>query len=970
MTQTRHWTPDYARVMRRACDHLPAGRLGLLAFGLRWLIVAGLGLALAHDAVAQQSVDVGSVSGRVSDTSGGAIPHATVTARHLGTNVTATTVADPEGRFRFPYLRIGSYEFVVAHDGFQSVTRRLTLGAGAAFELPVTLALAGVTAEVTVTLDTSELEAARSQIATTVSQEEIAALPMNGRNYLDLALLAPGVAPANVGSTQLFPETSAVPGMSVSVSSQRNLSNNFIVDGLSGNDDAAGLSGITYSTDAVEQFQVVTSGGQAEMGRALGGFINVVTRSGTNQLRGSVYDYFRDDAVNASNPLSGTTLPMRQSQYGGSVGGPVVMNRTFYFANFEQRRLDQTGVVTITAPAVDAINTRLAAVGYGGPAVTTGTYPNPVDTSNLLAKVDHHFSGAHQLGVRYSLYDVSAVNSRGAGALSAPSASTGLDNRDQVIAASDTVTIGHRTALETRAQFVVADLQAPPTDPIGPAVNIAGVASFGTSSSSPTARFSRMSQVVSSLSVQAGAHALRGGVDLVVNDDEITYPRAQRGTYTFSSLASFLNGTYNNAGFTQTFGESQVALANPNVGIYVQDEWKVGGQLTLNLGLRYDLQFLDTIHTDTDNISPRVGVAWSPLASRRMVVRAGAGLFYDRVPLRALANAVLSAGNTTDVASLRQIGVSLSPSQLGAPVFPGILPDVVTSITLPNLTTMDRNLQNAYSRQANVEVEQQIGPTATMSVGYQYVAGERLLMSVNQNVPSCVAAGANNGCRPNPAYANNSQYSSVGESTYHGVHMSFVQKPASWGHYRLSYTLSTSMNNVGEFFFSSPIDPHDLSKDWGRSDDDHRHRLVLFGSLESPTGPMTTIWRALSHDFQLSGTFQAYSALPLNITSGVTTIQGTAGRPIVDGEFIGRNSGRGSDFLSLNARLSRAFRLGARVRIDAIAEVFNLTNHRNVVTRNSNFGSGTYPTQPAPTFGQITAVGESRSAQLGVRLHF
>jgi len=937
---------------------------------MRLVIVMGLALAPVRDARAQQSVDVGSISGRVSDSSGGSIRGADVAVRHLGTNITSTTVADQDGRFRFPYLRIGPYEIVVGHDGFQPTTRKLTLGAGAAFELPVTLSLAGVTEDVRVTRDVSELESARSQIATTVSESEIAALPMNGRHYLDVALLAPGVAPANVGSTQLFPETSAVPGMSPSVSSQRNLSNNFIVDGLSGNDDAAGLSSITYSTDAVEQFQVVTAGGQAEMGRALGGFINVVTRSGTNQLRGTVYEYFRDDSLNARNPLSGTTLPMRQSQYGGSLGGPLVANRTFYFANFEQRRFDQTGVVTITAPAMDVINARLAAVGYGGPRVTTGIYPNPVDTTNLLAKVDHHFSGRHQLSVRYSLYDASAVNSRGAGGLSAPSASAALDNRDQAISASDTLTIGNRTALETRAQFAVGDLAAPPTDPIGPAVSIAGVASFGTSSTSPTARFSRMSQVVSSLSHQAGAHALRAGVDLVVNDDEITYPRSRRGAYTFSSLSSFLTGTYNNAGFTQTFGESQVALINPNVGIYVQDEWKVGGQVTLNLGLRYDLQFLETIHTDTDNVSPRIGAAWSPLASRRMVVRGGAGLFYDRVPLRALANALLSAGNTTDVASLRQIGVSLSPTQFGAPAFPAILTDVVTSLTPANLTTMDRNLQNAYSKQANVEVEQQLGASATMSVGYQYVAGERLLMSVNQNVPGCVAAGSNNGCRLNPYYANNNQYSSVGESTYHGVHVSFVQRPTAWGHYRLSYTLSKSMNNVGEFFFSSPIDPLDLSKDWGRSDDDQRQRLVLFGSLESPSGPAATVWQALSHGFQLSATMQAYSALPLNITSGVTTIQGTAGRPIVDGEFIERNAGIGSDFFSVNVRLSRAFRFGERVRLEAIAEVFNLTNRRNILTRNGNFGSGAYPTDPAPTFGQITAVGEPRSAQLGVRVRF
>ena len=170
---------------------------------------------------------------------------------------------------------------------------------------------------------------------------------MNGRNFLELALLVPGVSPTNIGSTQLFPETSAVPGVSLSVGSQRNLSNNFIVDGLSANDDAAALSGITYGVDAVEQFQVVTSGGQAELGRALGGYVNIVTKSGTNVLHGTVYDYVRDDRFNAKNALSGTRLPMNQAQYGASVGGPIVQSRTFYFANVEQRRLDQSGLVTI-----------------------------------------------------------------------------------------------------------------------------------------------------------------------------------------------------------------------------------------------------------------------------------------------------------------------------------------------------------------------------------------------------------------------------------------------------------------------------------------------------------------------------------------------------------------------------------------------------------------------------------------------
>ena len=190
------------------------------------------------------------------------------------------------------------------------------------------------------------------------------------------------------------------------------------------------------------------------------------------------------------------------------------------------------------------------------------------------------------------------------------------------------------------------------------------------------------------------------------------------------------------------------------------------------------------------------------------------------------------------------------------------------------------------------------------------------MMSVNQNVPTCVASGNNNGCRPNPNYANNSQYSSVADSNYHGLHVSFVQRPTRWGNYRVSYTLSKSMNNVGEFFFSSPIDPFDLSKDWGRSDDDQRHRLVINGAVHSSMEPATTIWERISHGFQLSGMLQAYSALPFNITSGVTTIQGTAGRPIVNGAFIERNAGIGSDFFSLSARVSRAFRVTGRVEVE------------------------------------------------------
>jgi hypothetical protein len=644
----------------------------------------------------------------------------------------------------------------------------------------------------------------------------------------------------------------------------------------------------------------------------------------------------------------------------------LVASRTFYFGNIEQKRLDQTGLVTIAPDAVRIINAALDAGGYPGPRVTSGPYQSPMDSTNVLAKVTRAASGSEQFAVRYSLYTVTSTNARGAGALNAPSASSNLDNRDQAVAVTNTLTIGSRTVLESRGQVSHGALEALPSDPVGPAVTIAGVASFGTLSNSPTGRVGTLIQVVDSVSHQAGSHVLRGGVDVLHNRTRIIFPRARRGSYTFASLSEFVAGRYNTAGFTQTFGADELTQTNPNIGLYAQDEWHVRAGLTLNLGLRYDLQFLDSIETDIDNLAPRAGVAWAP-ASQRLVVRGSAGVFFDRVPLRAVANALLSAGNTADLARLRQVNVTLSPAQAAAPVFPGVLSTAVPSVTLPNLTTIDRHLQNAYSQQLAIEVEQRLGGQATLSAGFQHVRGRGLLMSINQNVPACLATGTNNGCRPAAGYANNSQYTAAGSSTYNGLQVSWRQQPASWGNFRVSYTLSKAMTDVGEFFFSSPIDAFDLSKDWARSDGDQRHRFVLSGALRTPADRR---WRRIVSGWELSGMLQAYSALPFNITSGVATVQGTAARPLENGAFIRRNAGESSPFFAVNLRLARAFRAGERRTIEVLAEGFNLTNHHNVLTRNGTFGTGSYPDQPLPTFGRVTALSEPRSLQLGLRVRF
>ncbi|MDE3195803.1 MAG: carboxypeptidase regulatory-like domain-containing protein, partial [Acidobacteriota bacterium] len=230
-------------------------------------------VAVAGSAIAQQTINLASIGGRVTDPSGAAVESADVSARNVSTNIRATAATGRDGRFRFPYLQVGQYEVTVRHRGFQDMTRRVTLTVGAAFDLPVELPLGATTSNLTVSAEGPVLEAARTEVASTISQTEVKEIPLSGRSYLDLALFVPGVSPTNTSANQLFAETSEVPGQGISIGSQRNFSNSFIIDGVSANDDAAGVAGAFLGLDVVQEFQVVTSGGQAELGRALGGYV-------------------------------------------------------------------------------------------------------------------------------------------------------------------------------------------------------------------------------------------------------------------------------------------------------------------------------------------------------------------------------------------------------------------------------------------------------------------------------------------------------------------------------------------------------------------------------------------------------------------------------------------------------------------------------------------------------------------------
>ncbi|HEX8686132.1 MAG TPA: hypothetical protein VF654_06505, partial [Pyrinomonadaceae bacterium] len=690
----------------------------------------------------------------------------------------------------------------------------MTLGQAA--DLTVRLGVAGLAESVEVAAGAGALEVSRAQLSETILPREVDGLPLNGRNYLDLALLVPGASRTNTGSVQRFAETSAVAGTGLSFAGQRNLNNGFVVDGLSSNDDAANLAGTSFSHEVVREFQVITSGGIAEFGRASGGVVNVVTKSGTNDFRGRTYGFLRSRRLDARNPLAPHKDPFTQAQYGASFGGPLRRDRTFFFSNFEQTRLNNAAVVTIAPGVAAAVNARLGASGYGGPRLSTGVVPAGFDSSNFLLRLDHRLGQANQLAARYNLYDVSGLNARNVGGLNDASRGTALADRDQTLALSLVTTLGRSALNEARFQLTRSRLAAPVNDEAGPAVNISGVAGFGTATFSPTRREADVFEALDNLTAQRGAHSYKFGADYLHNGLRIEFPGATGGVYTFTTLPNFLAGRY--ATFQQAFGETWQAISNPNAGLYVQDEWRPRGGLTVNYGLRYDAQLLPApVRTDANNFAPRLGVAYAP-GDRRTVLRAGFGVYFDRVPLRAVSNALQRDGS-------KYLVVQLAPTDQGAPRFPDTLPELPTALpTRPNVTRIDPGIRSGYSEQANVQLEREL-PGGSLSVGYVHLRGLHLILSRNVNAPTLTSAAARalgvaNLGRPDTRWGNVSRYESSGDSYYEGLLVSFNLRESAWGALRVSYTLSKAIDTAGNFFFSTPQDSANLRDERGLSDND------------------------------------------------------------------------------------------------------------------------------------------------------
>lgn len=285
---------------------------------------------------------------------------------------------------------------------------------------------------------------------------------------------------------------------------------------------------------------------------------------------------------------------------------------------------------------------------------------------------------------------------------------------------------------EARAQWSRGRLGAAVNDLAGPAVNMSGVASWGTATFSPTGRDLDLFEAIDTVTFQRGVHLFKAGSAALYNRVNIEFPGALQGAYAFQSLANFERGTYST--FQQAFGAASQFQSNPNFGLFAQDEWRPRSTLTVNAGLRYDLQWLPApIELDWNNLSPRIGIAYAPRGGRT-VVRTSGGLYFDRIPLRATSNALQRDGSKYKTAVL-------AFGQTGAPVFPAVLPAFPSGLFV-SVSTINPAIRSGYSRQASVQVEQAIGNTLSASAGYSYLRGRAIIMQRNVNVPTLTAAQA------------------------------------------------------------------------------------------------------------------------------------------------------------------------------------------------------------------------------------
>lgn len=983
---------------------------------------------LCGTAAAQSHATTADVRGTVRDPSGALVPGATVLVVDAARNLRRTVITEANGRFGVLALPPGRYDILISLTGFATqVFEDLDLRLGSSLDLDVRLTLGKTAEEISVRARVPSVDTQRTAISSSVDLAQLEQLPINGRNFVSLSLITPAVTVDRV------PQQGAAAGSGLTFVGQRARSNNITVDGVDNNEASVGGVRATFSQDAIQEFQVVAHSYAAEFGKATGGIVNIVTKSGTNTIAGNGFLYFRDEVLNAKEYFErygpdGSRVdlpkaPFGQKQFGATIGGPIKRDRTFYFGAFERLGINANNFVTIdNSQPIEVfgkpVGTVVDLLRNAGFPVETGHVPYVMDTDSVVIKADHRFGTNRHATFRYSFADAHHGSIDPFGGIVAESRGGALDSTDHMFAGGHTSVHG-RALNELRVQIARRDQGVFPRDPTcnggcdrddegGPTIEIAGVASAGRHRFYPQLRDYVRYQVVNTLARVSERHELKTGFDAGWQQGlTSTLPLHYGGRYVFAPLPAvpgittapvtatqaFALGLP--AAYAQGYGNPATKLGSGDLSLFVQDTWRLRDNLTAKLGLRYQTQFWSDASfdvpgvgpydfpTDRNDLAPRVAISWNPGSGRRTIVHGAYGVYFDRqiVGTATIADIIdgTPAGSRTRVLRF--------PQTIAAWNAPGRrLPEPATAYP-SSVISLDPAMVTPYAHHSSVGLDRVLSPDVTLSVNSVWVRGFNQLGAIDYN-PIVPSLGA--GRRPLDVggvagtSASVLQYTSFGETWYRALLVTLEKRFDRRYQLLANYTLAKAEDTSSDFQTSvmpqtngrgrDPDNPHGLPlgfdplSERGPALHDQRHRMVVSGTYAAP------------HNLAVSAIFTAATGTPYNILAGADLNgDGDGGAFPADrarrvpgdpSTSVARNSGRLPSQVTVDVRITQTVRLSGERRIDILAEVFNLFNRANFLEVNNVFGTGSFPDQPLPTYGQFQRSAPARQFQVGIRLAF
>lgn len=930
--------------------------LKLLARSLALSVCAALFLVTSGgDVFAQAGTATATLNGRAVDDTGGVLPGVTVTLTQLSTNQSRMVVTNTEGRYTFPGLSPGRYSMTAELAGFATSSRpEITLNVGAVATIDAVLRVSDLQETITVTGESPIIESARTDLSTVISREQIESLPTNSRNYLDFTLLTPGTV-ENVSTTSQ--------GIGLNVGGSRSKEGSLLVDGFWNTDESFTFPRLKYSQDAIAEFQVISMGGTAEFGRAIGGIVNAVTRSGTNQYKGSGYGFFRDTALNSQDPLArqrgAEKAEFSRQLFGGSIGGPIVRDRTFFFGAAERLQQNVPMDNNITAE-----NGRI----LGLSSDDIGNVPGYLYDTFAMVKVNHQLNPNNSVQLGYVLTD--SENASTFSAFATRSRRSRLTSVDHAFQGQWTgIAASGEWLHELRASYFPRDyaldnpnVGGPPLtgegglrDANSPGVNITRVANFG-GGRLQIEMLTRPWHVIYASTISKSNHSIKFGVDgMFVDFTYLRYAGPAASTYNFASLEAFQAGRYTT--YTQTFGEPRIDRYHSYASAYIQDSWTPTSRLTLNLGLRYDLEWLSKYRgiefgkQDRNNLGPRVAASYDVTGQGRTIAKLSGGLYYDRIFQNPVTPTFFEHKNV-----LQQVAATWNYGQPGAPVYPQTYPNALPS-------TAPSGVRNVYIEPSKFSVPSAFQMVAALDHAFQddFAVGVSLLYSrgwakeVLYDTNLAFNDTTQRFDRIDPAFRAINQYSFEGDAEYTGVVFEARKRTRSGFFFSTNATVARAFDQGDNF--STPLNDNRYPElEYGTQVDTPRFRMTANGSYD--------INRMLS----VSAIFKARTGFAYDGRVGSTVdLNG-------DGNFndrvpgFTRNSFRMEGNHSVDVRLTWNVPLGGAKRLQATIEAFNVYNRDNIRSVDNQWG--TNPAVASAAFGAPLSYFSPREVQLGLNFMF